>query len=905
MYGNDYDENLFAEFFDFQPQALLWLQPQWDNSGILSDFVYTYANREGLKYLNLQPEMLKKTTVFSIPSLTDEMRGKIFNEMVTVYETGRTLETFNYNPAVDKYGRVLRSRFRNGILNIIHDSTKENQAIEQLEKQTAELNRHRTFSNSILDASSNGIFAMEAIRSDDGSIVDFKIVKINKAFTVMTGMSAEEVEDKRYLSLFPSSVSAGSFQLNLQVLESGMAARREMFYRGEGLDGWYDISAVKWGGNGLVVTFADISDRKKNEIERDEYNELVQTMLNASFHGEALLEPVWSDATEIVDFKIVAANSSTEAQIGIAPSQAVGRQLSAVLPGYRKSGGFNLYCEALITGKPQRQEQYYEDDSFSGWFDVYVTPVSKGVVVSFANITETKNEQLRIQHQRNLLDAILTYSPTGISVTEIIKDEHGRVIDGKTILANDAAVRYVGIPKNEYLSKTAREIDPSIMDSPVYQMAVNTLETGTPFHTQYFLQPTKRWLELSVAKMDDSRLVNVFTDITDKKEAQLRVEQLAEKLRAVVNTSQAGFFLAAPIYDQDRQIVDFKFTMVNQVLASFVGKEPDELSGEPGSNWFVAYKKNGLFDLFKETYISGSRQQFDIHYRGETVDVWANVKTARLGDELLGSFTDFTELKYLQLQLEKSVEELRRSNQNLEEFAYVASHDLQEPLRKINFFAEQLRNDLNQQLTGENIKKFDRMKGATNRMRNLINDLLEYSKVSVKPDAYEDIDLCCVVEQVLQDLEATIMATGATVSVGELPTIKGDERQLAQVFQNLLSNALKYRKPNVSPVVYISSRLVDETDPVFAAMSDVVKRPGHLVEISDNGIGFDQNYAEKIFQVFQRLHGRTEYEGTGVGLAIVQKVIANHKGYITAKSEAGKGSAFTIFLPQSNRINTI
>ncbi|MDQ6813435.1 MAG: ATP-binding protein, partial [Bacteroidota bacterium] len=329
----------------------------------------------------------------------------------------------------------------------------------------------------------------------------------------------------------------------------------------------------------------------------------------------------------------------------------------------------------------------------------------------------------------------------------------------------------------------------------------------------------------------------------------------------------------------------------------FVDKEPEELIGQRGSDWFVQYKNNGLFDKFVETYLTGRRQQFDIHYQGETLEVWANVMTTKLGDELLGSFTDFTQIKQLQLQLEKSVEELRRSNTNLEEFAYAASHDLQEPLRKINFFSEQLRRDLQALLNEENIKKFDRMQNSSKRMSSLINDLLDYSKVSVKPDVYENIELMDVVEQVLQDLEATIIDTGALFDIQKLPQIKGDERQLTQVFQNLISNALKYRKAAQTPRVTIQAREINETDGGFVSIRDIKKGAYYLIEITDNGIGFEQSQAERIFNVFQRLHGRAEYEGTGVGLAIVQKVIQNHKGYIFAESEPGKGAKFLILLP--------
>jgi signal transduction histidine kinase/predicted transcriptional regulator len=681
------------------------------------------------------------------------------------------------------------------------------------------------------------------------------------------------------------------------LVETGLPARKEMHYNADGLNAWYDISIVKWGDIGLVITFNDVTERKQSEIEREQTNLLIQTMLNASFHGKALLAPIKDHEENIIDFKVIATNSAAEKQININPSVAIGKPLSEILPGYIKTGGFEKYKKVFETGKHLRYEQFYKDDTFEGWFDIYLSPVTNGIVVSFANITKSKEEAIRIQQQKNLLNAIMTHSPSGISVTEVIRDEQRKVIDGRTLLANKAAIEYIGIPEEFYLTKTATELDPGIIESPLYQMAVKTLETGETFHTQYFIEQSKRWLELSVAKMDEEHLINVFTDITGSKEVQLQVEQFAEKLNTVIDTSQTGFFLGSPAYDERGEIIDFRFTLVNQVMASYVGKQPKELMGQLGSDWFITYKKNGLFERFKETWLTGARQQFDIHYQGETVEVWANIMTAKLGDELLGSFTDFTPIKQLQLQLEKSVEELVRSNANLEQFAYAASHDLQEPLRKINFFSEQLRKDLSQRLTEDNIRKFDRMQNATNRMKILINDLLDYSKVSVKPDVYEDVELSDVVEQVLQDLEATILATGAVINVGRLPQIKGDEQQLTHVFQNILSNALKYRKLDTITVVTISSKIVAETDLAFATINDVKKGSYHLIEIIDNGIGFEQQQSEKIFQVFQRLHGRAEYEGTGVGLAIVQKVISNHKGYITALSEPGKGARFLITLP--------
>jgi light-regulated signal transduction histidine kinase (bacteriophytochrome) len=266
-------------------------------------------------------------------------------------------------------------------------------------------------------------------------------------------------------------------------------------------------------------------------------------------------------------------------------------------------------------------------------------------------------------------------------------------------------------------------------------------------------------------------------------------------------------------------------------------------------------------------------------------------------DRLIHIFTDVTPMKETELQLMRTVEELKRTNANLEEFAYAASHDLQEPLRKIQYFSERLKTSLAAAMPQEERKMLERIEAATSRMWQLIEDLLQYSRVSVRPDALKQVALNDLVHRVMQDFEPTIIQTGAKINIHPLPHINGDERQLHQLFQNLIGNALKYRKPDEKPEVTIRSAMLPPTHPLLQHVPDAKKEAYHLIEISDNGIGFQQEQAEKIFQVFHRLHGRSEYEGTGIGLAIVQKVVKNHGGLIIAQGEPDKGATFRILLP--------
>jgi light-regulated signal transduction histidine kinase (bacteriophytochrome) len=250
------------------------------------------------------------------------------------------------------------------------------------------------------------------------------------------------------------------------------------------------------------------------------------------------------------------------------------------------------------------------------------------------------------------------------------------------------------------------------------------------------------------------------------------------------------------------------------------------------------------------------------------------------------------------IELESQKKELERSNAHLEDFAYAASHDLKEPIRKIQTFSNLLKTRLQDRIANEDQYYFQRMDKATERMQLLIDDLLEYSHVSTSNNYFDKIDLNKKLAQVLEDLEVDIAEKNAKVTVGLLPVIKGHRRQMQQLFQNLLTNALKFRKPDVSPEIRISSSVISgENINTSNAGSETKHKLYNLIQFSDNGIGFEQEYAEKIFKMFQRLHGKSEYDGTGIGLAIVRKVVENHKGFISAEGKPGEGATFKIFLP--------
>jgi light-regulated signal transduction histidine kinase (bacteriophytochrome) len=244
--------------------------------------------------------------------------------------------------------------------------------------------------------------------------------------------------------------------------------------------------------------------------------------------------------------------------------------------------------------------------------------------------------------------------------------------------------------------------------------------------------------------------------------------------------------------------------------------------------------------------------------------------------KLYGIVQDITEQKKSEQQLEAKNNELQLKNRELEQFAYVTSHDLQEPLRTISSFVEQFQKTYTERLDEKGLKFLHYITQATDRMRTLIKDLLDYSRIGRKQEV-ASVDCNEIVSTVLDDLGSAIKEAGANIKTGELPMISGYKTELKQLFQNLIINAIKFRKKEVHPEIEIASHRVNG---------------GYEFMIKDNGIGIPAEHSERIFIIFQRLHTRTEYEGSGIGLSHCKKIVELHGGKIWVKSKPGEGSAF-------------
>jgi signal transduction histidine kinase len=300
------------------------------------------------------------------------------------------------------------------------------------------------------------------------------------------------------------------------------------------------------------------------------------------------------------------------------------------------------------------------------------------------------------------------------------------------------------------------------------------------------------------------------------------------------------------------------------------------------------------FVLAQRELAARAQEAEDLEHAKELLEERVRERTAAISEANQELREQISEREQAERKVRLFADELQRSNRELEQFAAVASHDLQEPLRKIQAFGDRLQNHCRGALGDKGREYLDRMLVSAGRMRTLIDGLLQFSRVSTRQQPAIAVDLGQVARDVVADLEGRLHQTHGTVEVNGLPTIAADPLQMRQLFQNLLGNALKFQRPGVPPHVRISGRVLPGP-PVSAEETQLGLQCELTIE--DNGVGFDPAYTDRIFELFQRLHGRDEYEGTGMGLAICKKIVERHGGKITASSKPGEGSRFLVTLP--------
>ncbi len=566
--------------------------------------------------------------------------------------------------------------------------------------------------------------------------------------------------------------------------------------------------------------------------------------------------------------------------------------------------------QTLHAGPLEIEYRAVHPDGGEHWISARAYPVidADGHVRRIAgtaeDITARKQAEIALRASQHFVEHITGAVPDLLYVYDLRLDDR--------VFENRSLGEYLGYTpeqvaalKPQLMARLLHPDDSAALSGQEYRERQKRLADGEIIETTYRLKHASgdwRWLysrDVPFQRADDgsvTQLIGIARDVTERKATEAALRQSQNFTERITNTVRDRIY----VYD----LVEKRSVYSNRGLDSILGYTPEQLAafGSP-----VTALMHPEDQLSQAQYAERLAQLAD----GETLEYEYRMRHAsgewrwlfghdtpfeRGADgrvrQVLGLTRDITERKHNEERLRLYAEALERNNEELQMFAYTASHDLQEPLRKIQAFGDRLQLINGALLTDQGKDYLQRMMNASNRMQALIQDLLTYSRVTRLNQPFSLVEMNAVATAVCSDLEIAIAQADARIDIGPLHRVEADPTHMRQLLQNLIGNALKFRAPDRPLIVRVSARLIDQQGD--GAEADT---PLYELTVADNGIGFEEKYAERIFGIFQRLHGRNQYEGTGIGLAICRKIAERHHGTIHGVGDPGQGAAFVVTIP--------
>lgn len=501
-----------------------------------------------------------------------------------------------------------------------------------------------------------------------------------------------------------------------------------------------------------------------------------------------------------------------------------------------------------------------------------------GVGVISLEITDIKHAEQELIKAYEQYDLLFNSIEEGFAHYQAVYDETGRLDDLLVLDINPAGAALSGVSREKQIGKRWKEVWTGIEDY-LFDIYRKVDQSGELINFEHFSGITQQWYSNNIKKIDNGHFAVTFFNITERKvmedalrKSEENYRQLADSMPQIVWTTDENGkidYFNQKWYDYTGLTVHESFNSKSREIF-----HPDDIE-DVLSVWKKAYETTQPLETKVRMKWKGGKYYWHLSRVIPIKD--SNGKIIRW----IGTATNIDEMKCTEERLEKTLTELEKSNKELEQFAYVASHDLQEPIRMISNYTQLL----SMTYSGFDDKAAEYMGfivEGSKRMLQQINDFLQFSRVSKRGEEFVVIDINKIVKEALRDLQFAIENSGAIINYNDLPVLKADPFQMKQLFQNLISNSIKYRS-NEKPVIEIKSHKEDKI---------------WVFSIKDNGIGIDPKYFEKIFVLFQRLHSdRQKYPGTGIGLALSKKIVERHRGKIWVESAEGKGSTFYFSIP--------
>ncbi len=662
----------------------------------------------------------------------------------------------------------------------------------------------------------------------------------------------------------------------------------------------------------------------RNKMRLRESEAFLQSVLANTDNIVNFYTPVYSKDNSIIDFEIKFANARNKDIFGLEPERILGKNISDVYPFLKLNGEIQGLIACYHKGKPITFDRQVILNNEKMWLRSSVNPLLNGLLVTAQNVTDeekAKAEQLMLKEKalednqklrelQTFLNKVLSSSENIISYFTPIVNEKKEIIDFNLDFHNDLIVEIAQLERSFMEHKPMSEVFPKNFENGVFEHLVTSFEENrvVKFENPYEFHDKEYWFKSTAVKLDKGVLITTM-DTTFEKNTEENLFKLNQRLEkqneellynsafltnVFKSISQIVMYFTS-IRNAEGEIIDLEIQFVNSKIHDFMGIDPDIVKMKKVSEVFPTIFKNGVYEKLKYAIETNTAIDYETSFEKDNRTHWFKATAIKLEDGVTVTTQEITDDKNQKEQLRVRNLELRKSNMELEAFNRVASHDLQEPLRKIQLFISRIIENDKEKLSERNREYFGKIDNAASRMRSLIINLLTYSHIDGKHQDFEQTDLNEVLAKVKDDLFSSLTNSSVDIEHKELPTVKGVPYQLEQLFMNLISNAVKYSSKDKAALITIQSEKVAVKD----IKEDFFKAHHHYfkISISDNGIGFSMDHASKIFEVFQRLHQKSEYSGTGIGLAICKKIVENHHGYISVTSEPSVGSTFEFYLP--------
>ncbi|HEV7346904.1 PAS domain-containing sensor histidine kinase [Telluribacter sp.] len=744
----------------------------------------------------------------------------------------------------------------------------------------------------LLSTHLTGVVALDALRNQEGLIEDFSLTFQNQdprnyPFLGILGKEGECLND--WVNQ-PKEVS--QFSHFVKVVETGTPYVPEKYYSEK--DQTFQLAVTKYG-DGVLVNYYDRTAKQQVERKLELQSQVLQQLIDCSQDIIVLWEPVRDAEENIIDLKASQFNKAALCEGFFSAEDYQKGTLTQMSTGAKEF--IPQYAQVLQTGIPLRVERHNRREGKDLWTDVSVNKLEDKLLMFVRDITQQKLATLEVEEQNLLLENILNSTENYKLVAEAIRDESGCVIDFRITKGNNGTIHTlqslfgfntIGYSIRQLVGKKAK----------LFEQAIQVMETGLPYiKDRWHNRITDSWYKFTMHKLNNG-VVITYVDITAIQKALLNVQHQKELVEGVLDSSINGILAMEVIKDGQGQIEDFKIVLANQAAETYTFLTNAEIVGKTYLSLFPTAREVGYFARMKQAVEASVPFRAEVSFPSPKLNTirWFTLSLTQTGKGLvILTFMETTDQVLLRQNQELLLEELRQSNKDLEQFAYIASHDLQEPARKISSFSKMVVKQFTPLLPPAGIDLLNRMQSASIRMQDLIDGLLTYSQFSTQKESHQPVSLHALVQNILSDLESRIEEKKAHILLAELPDTEGNAIQLRQLFQNLISNALKFSHTDIPPQICIESGVATQEEIIQSGLD--IGSCFLAVRVKDNGIGMEQDHGRRIFELFVRLQGRSHYPGSGLGLSICKKVAELHGGGITVTSTPGAGSTFVVLLP--------